>query len=270
MKVDGAMLGPGFTNLESLPARAREMVVSRPEEVAALASYSAVSGHLRLSTLLQLTPSESIGTILREPRARLLSQYVYWRTQPGEGAPQFQPREYALRPLDVFLSEAAVAHANDNLVCRMLLDPDPRLPIRDFIASSDVEAIASDAAAKVDALGFVGLLELGDAAWQGLSRLFGVALAPDRQNVTARRRLRPDAEPLAHPATARTIELLEARTRADALVYEHVLAAAGHGAEARAWLSDAAFANQLVQLGDTAGHSATWLAKLEDHLEADK
>jgi hypothetical protein len=244
------------------------MVVGRPEEVAALARYSAVSGHLRLSTLLQLTPSESIGTILREPRARLLSQYVYWRTQPGEGAPQFQPREYALRPLDVFLSEPALAHANDNLACRMLLDPDPRVPTRDFIAASDVEAIVSDAAARVDDLGFVGLLELGDAAWEGLSRLFGVALAPDRRNVTARRRLRPDAEPLAHPMTARTIGLLEARSRADALVYEHVLAAAGHSAEARAWLRDAAFANQLVQCGDIAGHSAVRVADLEEALEA--
>ena len=261
--MDAAILGPDFPDLESLSPRAREILVGTPEEVAELANDSVIAGHFRLSTLTQVARSESIGTILREPRARLLSQYVSWRIELRDNAPRFLPREYALGPLDEFLSDASLAYASDNLVCRMLLEPDPRIASQDFIASSDVETVALDAASKLDAFGFVGVLELGDRVWPGLSCLFGVALAPEQRNVTARRPRRSGAAPLARPFTARTSGLLDARTGADALVYQHVLTTAGCGAEDRLWLRDAAFANQLVALGDTAGHSAMWLAKLE-------
>lgn len=254
--IDAAMLGPGFIDLDSLPPRAREQVVSTPEEVADLAKYSVVFGHFRLSTVAQVTRYAAMATVLREPRARLVSQYVYWRSSPNHGSRQFQPRDHALRPLDDFLSEPSLAAAHDNLVCRMLLEPDPRIPSRDFIARSMIEAVAADAAVKLDALGFVGVLELGDVVWRGLSGFFGVALAPDRRNVTSRRPMPSDAEPLGRPLTARTIGLIHSRTAADALLYQRALAGAGCSAEECAWLPDAAFANRLLQLGISAGHSA--------------
>jgi hypothetical protein len=266
--MDATMLDPGIATLDSLPPRYREIVAGTPEEIAKLAEAAVVSGHFRLSTLTRVTSPESIGTVLREPRARLLSQYVFWRTQVHNDAPQFQPREQALRPLGEFLSEPSLAHATDNLVCRILLEPDRRIPTRAFIAPNDVEAVALSAAAKLDALGFVGVLELGDMVWRGLSRLFGVVLTPNERNVTGRRGLPAETAPLARPFTARTIELLQARTGADAVVYQHALAAAQCTAEDCAWLPVAAFANQLVQLGDSAGHSAMWLTSLENELQS--
>jgi hypothetical protein len=268
-KMDAAMLGPGFS-VESLSSRARESVVSTREDVAALANYSVICGHLRMSTLEQLTGAGSIGTVLREPRSRLLSQYLSWRTELHEGSPRFQPRDFALRPLDEFLSERSLAHANDNLVCRMVLEPDPRIPSSDFIAGPERAAIASDATAKLASLGFVGVLELGDMVWQGLSDLFGVALAPDQRNVTGGQGMRPETGPLSGPFTAHTIEVLAARTGLDALVYQHALCLAGCSAEDGARLAEAAFANQLVQLGDSAGHSAMWVAKLEEELRREE
>jgi hypothetical protein len=238
------------------------MVVGTPEDVLDLGKAAVVLGHFRLSTLTQVAPCEFIATILREPRARLLSQYLFWRTQAHDGSVRFPPRDHARRPLGEFLSEPSVAQATDNLLCRMLLEPDPRIPSSGFIPPGDLEALASDAAAKLDALGFVGVLELGDMVWQGLSRLFEVTVTPDEQNVTGRSGPAPDTAPVARPFNARTIQVLDARTRGDALIYRHALATAGRSSEDCASLPAAAFANQLVQLGDSSGHSAMWLEKL--------
>jgi hypothetical protein len=61
-----------------------------------------------------------------------------------------------------------VALAIDNQICRMLLYGDPRIPHEGFIASDDIDAVASDALAQLDTLGSVGVLELGDSAGEDL------------------------------------------------------------------------------------------------------
>ncbi len=238
-----------FRELELLEPSTRELIAATDEEVQSLRCYRAVSGHFTLNTLLQITTASAIGTILREPRARALSLYLYWRTPNIFDAMRpYRAQQFALLPLDRFMAEPRVAPATDNQVCRMLLDSDPRIPCDDFISEEDVDAIASDAIAQLDALGFVSVLELGDVPWQGLAQLFNVGLEPKKLNVTGELE-----DPIAPPPeekllTAEALALVERRNAADRIVYDHALALAGVQGVERTHLAESAFASHLVRL----------------------
>jgi hypothetical protein len=251
-----------FDDFELLRPEARSRVAANPSEVQALSRYRAISGHFSLPTLLQIADASSIATILREPRARLLSLYMYWRT-PGMGKVwgPYRAHEHARRPLSEFLSEPRLAPVLDNQVCRMLLHGDPRLPESSFAAASDIEAIAAGAIERLDTLGFVGVLELGDDAWRGVARLFAVTLDPSSVNVTGEHVV-PEATQLQEEVfSADVLDLIERRSAADLLVYDHALIQAGLDAQERRRLTDSAFARQLVKLGDLVGHSAAQAAE---------
>jgi hypothetical protein len=171
-----------------------------------------------------------------------------WRAYPA--------LDHALRPLDEFLTERLVAAATDNLVCRMLLGSDPRIPRTDFIASSDVDAVALGAIARLDTLGYVGVLELGDVMWHGLSRFFGVSLAPTRLNTTESYRDLADAPGAQASVTLDTLDALEARTAADTMVYRHLLSSRGYSVDDVERLRATAFAAELVRMGNVIGTSA--------------
>jgi hypothetical protein len=246
-----------FEDVELLQPTLRTAMAANPHEVLSLARYRAVSGHFSLPTLLQVTGASSICTVLREPRARILSLYMYWRTPGiGDAWEPYRAHEHARRPLPEFLTEPLLAPVLDNQVCRMLLHGDPRLPPTSFAAQSDIEAIAADAIALIDTLGFVGILELGESAWHGVARMFAVPLDPLAVNVTGEHVI-PAATRLEEQLpVADALRALEERCAADTLVYEHALAHAGVGAEERRRIADGAFAHELVKLGDLLGHSA--------------
>ncbi len=246
-----------FEDFHLMRPETRSQIVTCPDEVRSLGRYRAVSGHFSLPTLLQVADAPSIATVLREPRARLLSLYMFWRTPAvGEQMSPYDADAQARRPLWEFLSEPLLAPSIDNQVCRLLLHGDPRLPVSDFVAAADVESIAADAIERLETLGFVGILDSGPDLWRGLTRLFGVELTPVKLNLTGEHRYPTAAGPgeklLAHDA----LELLEQRNAADLLVYELALARAELDCRARRRYRDAAFAQQLVKLGDLVGGSA--------------
>ena len=55
-------------------------------------------------------------------------------------------------------------------MCRILLRGDPRIPLFDLIAPDHYGGLASEAIDRLDRLGFVGVLERGQATWDGFSR----------------------------------------------------------------------------------------------------
>jgi hypothetical protein len=241
-----------FDDVESLAPELRATVVATDEEVRRLSDYDVASGHFCWGTLSRVAPPSSVATVLREPRARILSLYAYWRLTPflRDLWHPYAAVEHALRPLDEFLLEPRIARATDNQVCRLLLYGDPRIPDLDFIAPADAEAIADSAIERLDALGFVGIIEMSDAVWSGLARMFGVELTPLRHNVTGERGCVGSAVPLEAPITDRTLDLIAQRTAADTIVYEHALEQAGLGRHEAQALRDTAFAQQLVRFGD--------------------
>jgi hypothetical protein len=274
---DTSLFCGGFGNVDLLDSGVRAMLAVDGDEVRELSDYAVVSGHFSLSTLLQITSRSSIATVLREPRSRVISHYAFWRLSssartawPGYSAP-----DHALRPLNEFLAEPQVAQATDNLVCRMMLGADPRIPELDFISPSDVDELASLTVAALDTLGFVGILELGDAIWTGLSRFFEAPLIPMRLNTADAEGLTTRAPDAKLKITEHTVDLLRARTAVDRIVYEHALAGEGCVEDRAQRISATAFADELVRLGDVAGRSASELreqvrrkdAELRDHAE---
>jgi hypothetical protein len=259
----------GFTAFDELRPEARETLLVEESELDALARSDVVFGHFALPTLLRVAPPESIAAVLREPRTRLLSFYTWQRLTPGLFEPwrPYRPEVEALRPLDDYLSEPGIAPEVDNVVCRMLLYGDPRIPALDFISPHHIEGLASDALDRLGQLGFVGVLERGQATWEGLSRFFGATLEPTRERVTGSAGVVADALPVQGPISRRTLDLLDARTAADTLVYSHVLRAECTEAETRQ-IRNSTFAGQLVRLGDVAGSSAALAQSLAHALSA--
>jgi hypothetical protein len=256
---DASLFCCGFREVGLLDPDVRMRIAVDADELDGLADFPFVSGHFSRSTLLRITEASSIATVLREPRARLLSQYAFWRLSRDlrVGWRAYPALEYAERPLDEFLSEPVVARATDNLVCRMLLDADPRIPELDFIRHDDLDTLVSEAIRALETLGFVGILELGDSMWRGLSGFFGVSLTPVHLNTTAAKRENSNALSVNAEISTRTLDLIEARTAVDAIIYRHALAAAGCSGSAAEDLCAAAFANELVRFGDVAGSSAS-------------
>lgn len=252
-----------------LRREARDLIAFEPHEVRELGGYRAVSGHFALDTLLQITDAASVTTVLREPRARLLSLYLYWRV-PGIGdswAPHKTP-EHAHRPLREFLAEPKLAPMIDNQVCRMLLYGDARLRAPGFVDPADIESLAVDAIGRLDELGFVGVLELREAVWSGLGGMFDVTLQPNAVNATKDHGALIPIGPGERLLTPETLELLEQRNAADLLVYDHALARAGLDARERRLLTDGAFAGQLVKLGDLIGSSAAQAVEQAKQVQA--
>jgi hypothetical protein len=249
-----------FSAFDELTEPLSSLVVTTPARFDELGAqrYRVISGHLSLPTLRAVAPDSAVATVLREPRSRILSFYLFLRCQPGlsQLTHPYPMTADAARPLAEFLAEPRAACLIDNEIARFLLAGDPRLPPDDFMAAADADGVAADAIAQLDGLGCLEILELGDAAWGGLERFFGVPLAPGRVNVTGGLGYVEGSLPIPAPITEESLALLDARCSADRIVYEHVLAArCGDRARARR-IADVAFARQLVTLGDVGGHSA--------------
>jgi hypothetical protein len=227
----------------------RDLIAVDDEEVRSMRRYTAVSGHFSLTTLLRISTPSQIGTILREPRSRTLSLYLYWRTAKiFDSVLPYKAQGHTFAPLDRFMTEPRVAPAIDNQVCRMLLHGDPRIPNDGFIAEDDVDGLAFDAIAALETLGFVGVLELGDKAWRGLAQLFGVHLEPRRINVTGDLGDPAPPTPGERLLTLDALHLVAQRNAADKIIYEHALSLADMRRRERLNLAESAFAKQLTRL----------------------
>jgi hypothetical protein len=254
-------------SLELLRPEARALVLDGREWERALRGYRAVAGHFSLDTLLAAAPASAVCTVLREPRVRVLSLYMFWRTLKSDEespSPAYGMAENANRPLGEFLSNRAVAFEIDNQVSRMLLPGDPRLPTRAFPSASDIEGVAADAIQRLGQFGYVGILELGESAWRGVGEHFGVTLQPGVFNVTGRLGSAVTGGNAGEVFTDDVLGLLEERTAADAIVYDYALERAGiAGREERRRLKERTFAAQLVRLGDLCGPSAVKAAEYD-------
>jgi hypothetical protein len=239
-----------FDAFDRMSEDARARVAIDGDEVMALGGYAAVFGHFTLPTLARLAPPARIATVLREPRARVLSYYVYLRCKVAlrtMWAP-YDVHVSAERPLAEFLAEPRMATTIDNRVCRMVNHGDPAVRDGEFIAEADLEPLADATVERLGELGFVGLVEEPEEMWRGVGDLFGVKLTPERKNVTGEEEAWPGSLPVPPLGGADVLELLERRTRGDAIVY-HRIAAGAHGHEGARRLAEAAFAEALVRYG---------------------
>jgi hypothetical protein len=182
---------------------------------------SFVTGHISASTLTARRPGVQLVTILREPRSRLLSHWLFWR-----GLTDDQLRAWgkwadcvrvAYRPLAEFLSDPDVASNTDNMAVRMLLWPHPDIPGGDFIDRRADRRLISAAMVRLEEFAFADLVENPQLA----SNLQAWLIRPftyGRMNETEK--LPPTLRsPLATELTHGAFDLLDFRTRLDREVW---------------------------------------------------
>lgn len=238
-----------FDAFDALRPELRALVAVGEEEVEALRGYEVVSGHFSLPVLRRIAPPSAIATVIREPRARLLSLYAYWRGGDFTAWTPYRAHEQARRPLAEFLGAPAVAPAVDNVLCRMMLHDDSLLPADGHIASDSMRDVAVGTLEQVRQLGFVGVQEMSAYTWDGLSRFFGAPLGPRRVNVTPV----PSSWDDDVRITPEVRELLEARTAAEQPVHRTILRNAGLGEREAVRLATSAFHDQCARLASQRG-----------------
>ncbi|MEM9038519.1 MAG: hypothetical protein AAGD33_01360 [Actinomycetota bacterium] len=248
---DPAMFGP-FAD-EPIPEQQRPLTVSDPTE---LTRFLGASGHYALPTLMAGFAAADVVLLLREPRARLLSHYEYWRGLPDEhlddGYTWSVTATASELDLTDWIGDPRVAYQTDNIVVRMVLGRHDRVPDTDFIAEDDLLELAHEARAAVATLGHVDVLERGVSMWASLGRRIGRPdlVAPPSENVTGRRGDKPiDPATFDRPEFA---DRLDRCTRGDAVVWESV--ARRVGVERPQRLADQTWQRRLGEV--TAGDGA--------------
>lgn len=183
----------------------------------------AVAGHLSFRSISRLVEPADIFTVLREPRSRVLSHQLFWSVLPefvAEEYGEYQVHRTAFDGLKRFLAEPRAAHQADNLHVRMLVDVDvdPTRPLRD-----DEHVGAANAALEtLTQLGCTTFVE-SPTFWTDVATFVGLEGDEVRENITGSGNV---PTPFGGPQfDEETIELLEARTAADSIVYRRIIGA---------------------------------------------
>ncbi|GAN75912.1 hypothetical protein [Acidisphaera rubrifaciens] len=235
---DASLFGD-YADFDTFDAPTRAAIHLRPHD---LPPADFVAGHFALSTLMGRYPRARLLSVLREPRSRLLSLWLFWRSHSDEqlaGWGTWADRVRLARlPLAAFLRAPAVACQTDNMITRALLWPHPLIPDGGFIAPDDEAWLLTDARRRLAQLSFVDVVEV--AGWEArLQAWLGRPLDLARCNETTPmpRGLRGD---LARELTASAFDALAARSRIDTQLWTTVAGGlAGSDADAvreEAWI----------------------------------
>jgi hypothetical protein len=211
---DGVMFG-GFRDFDSIAPDIRRNIYLGPTTLPPDAGL--VAAHMAVSTTTKVYGHAQYVTVLREPHSRVLSHWLFWRSQPADSLAAWgkwaQFLRQARRALSEFLGCRGVACQFDNLSVRMLLWPHRLIPDDDFIASCDDNVLLGEAMARLERFAYVDLVENPDLgknfeSWLGRSftypRINEATPVPSQFKTTLHDELTPQA-----------LDLLEARGRLD-------------------------------------------------------
>jgi hypothetical protein len=200
-----------------------------------------IAGHFARQTIESRFPGSNLITILREPRARLLSHWFYLGNYTDDVLALYgdwgQTMALARCSLAKFISAPAIACHTDNLMTRMLLWPHDRIPPAGFIAPQDDTMLIAAARAAIDRFRFTDVLEnvtmydrlmsflrqaYGQTVWSRLERLIYARRAASRNEAAPPQ---PSArQPMADELTDQCLSLLDQRSRLDRHLWRHVAA----------------------------------------------
>jgi hypothetical protein len=177
---------------------------------------------MAIGSITRLVQPDDVVTVLREPRARVLSHQLFWSTLPDavtDEYGEYQVHRVAFDGLRRFLESPEAAHQSDNLIVRMLAGVD----LDASRALSDIERREA-AASALDTIGSLGCTTFVESPtfWADLSGFVGMSGDEVRENVTGSGESLP---PFDGPQFDReALELLDERTAADRVVYRAVVA----------------------------------------------
>lgn len=255
---DAAEVAPWWLGRDIFGGFARLDEIQRPVfdgDAADLRAYRFLHGHWSVPEVGAAFDDADVLVLLREPRTRFLSHFSYWRSWSEEEHLMWEPYDasrVACRPLEAFASEPSVAHQTDNLICRTILGDDPRIPLDGFIRPRDLPAVAEDTARRLDALGFVDVLERGPDMQRSLEEWLGAPLVLEHRNRTEIERT--DGIDLAAPGVQ---QLLNERNAADVQVWEHVARRRGMDPLAARTRADTEYGATVARVAAHAGTSAS-------------
>jgi hypothetical protein len=232
----------GSMRNEPIPERQEGQVLPDPSK---LREYGAATGHFSLPTLLAAFEPADIVMLVREPRARLLSHYQYWR---GLGRAHRDERNTwpitskATRlHFGEWIVDPQTAYQTDNILVRTLLAGHPAIPDDDFIDPDDLGSLTPVARRAARSLGWVDVIERGADMWDGLGQRVGAELERSSLNKTEHRpELPTDASVLFEPST---VTALYERTVADAIIWHDI--AVRRGVERPQLMAEQAWAARL-------------------------
>ena len=214
----------------------------------ALRSVDAASGHFSLPSLLAAFRPADVVTVLREPRSRLLSHHRYWRNLSDaqiEAHDTWADINATASELDFgdWLADRRVAYQTDNVLARMLVPHHPAIPLDGFIADAAVPELVTAAIDQLAQLGWVDVVERGDAVFADVGRHVGAMLSPVHRNVTVERSSQAGSPAEFFEADA--VERLRARTAVDRALWRW--AAERRGVVDADGLADVVWARRLGQ-----------------------
>ncbi|OYV49132.1 MAG: hypothetical protein B7Z77_08865 [Acidocella sp. 20-58-15] len=214
----------GFESFDDIPASMRRLIYLH--EKALPADAVTICGHFSYNTLRSQYPAAELVTVLREPAARLLSHWTYWRGltwwELRRWGPVWAERlKLAALPLAEFLSHPEIACQTDNIVTRMLVWPEQAVPAAGFIDPHDDARLLHLALARLRRFGYVDVVERGEAMMADFSTWVGAPLALPRLNETPLlpRRMRTGYQ---GTLTPRALALLQQRSRLDVCLWRQV------------------------------------------------
>lgn len=219
--IDFSLVG-GHGDIRALSSAMRSGFVFSPDDLAADASF--VAGHLSPGTTMPRYAGADHITTLRDPRLRVISQWIHGRSLSdfdlrhwGEVGDAFR---VGRRPLGEYLRHEMIAPNIDNTITRFLVWPHALLHQTRFIDHRHDEELFAAAVDRLDRFAHVGVIE--DTSFMAvLGGWLGRELHENHLNerTVIPRRYRPD---MSVELTASTVELLDDRTRIDLRLWTHV------------------------------------------------
>ena len=194
---------------------------------------SFVWGHYDLPALRRLDPARIVITVLREPQARLLSLYHFWRAvNPSAlegGVAGFNVVAAHEHDLAGFLGsrDKLIRNYIDNVYVRRLTGT-YALPGEPDRLDTHPEQVVAEALRALDGLDFVGVVERFDQCLAPLGRAIGACLPatlPHHNAAGGDPGTAPAARKTArHPVSPEAQAELDRLTRLDSIIYQRALA----------------------------------------------
>jgi hypothetical protein len=235
--LDGTQFG-AFDRFQTMDKKVRNSIVFDIHQIPE--DTDVLMGHMGLKTLEKRFPEARKATIVREPVARLISQWLYHRTYDegrialyGEWGEAIALSRLSLR---AYLSQRDVFCLTDNVLTRMLLWPHPLISENSALETAHDDFLYREARAALERFDYIDSAEneglIGNfSAWLDLtygtallSRLKTLAGEKDRNtvrnafvSVNGGRAIDIDAE------IAEAEPALQARTRIDQKLWDHII-----------------------------------------------
>ena len=230
---DRSMFG-AFDNYVSMERTLRTCIFDGPDRLPP--GCSLVAGHLSYATLAAAYPEAELFTLLREPTARLLSLWLFWRQHTDADLAPWGTWADCVRlsrkSLETFAADPMVACQTDNVAVRMLLWPHGLIPDSGFIDPVNDRTLLRAATRRLATFNFVEIVE-NPNLHSKLQNWLGRPVNLKLKNETRRSPTQSPA-PLHSELTPVAHNLLRKRTRLDARLW----AAVGLKALSRPYLSD--------------------------------